>query len=163
MRFKNKNADAADASCRKVLHELRTCVSGMKSVDPMVRHITNYAIVVSSGALERAAKDIIADYISETKSQSLLNYIDKTIRQNSMNPSIWAICKMLDKFDMGWGALFEKQTKKLPEATRRALGSIVSGRNSIAHGQPQTAAFANIVSYYCRSRLVIKEIENVLA
>ena len=151
-----------DAECRKTLRELRSAACCLNAFDPMLKHLTNYAIITSSGALEMEAKGIIADYVSLNGSVPIVKHIDKAIRRSSSNPSLWAIKKILDQFDMGWGDNFQSKVTALSEAYRQALGSLVAHRNDVAHGQSVSVAFGAVVGYYCKARAVIAKLEDVL-
>ena len=160
--YSNLSAANADRLCRQTLHVLHKAIKKIAATDPLVGHYTQYAIIVCSGALERSFKAIISDYVAKGAISPIANYIDKTIRRASSNPSVYAIRKVLDLFDMGWGKKFEDNVKMLPEKNRHALGSIVGHRNSIAHGNQVTISLGNVFIYYYRARVIIRELESIL-
>ena len=160
--YKNVYARNADRMCRQTLHTLHLAVKKLSPTDPLLQHYTQYAIVVCSGALERSFKSIISDYVSVGANLAIQNYINRSIRKASSNPSVSAIKRTLDFFEMGWGAAFESNVKSMPEKNRQALGSIVGDRNSIAHGNQVTVSFGNIIIYYYRARMIIRELELIL-
>ena len=162
MLFKNGTAGAADTACLRSLHDLRTWTRSIKTLDPVHKYIVAYAIILCSGTLERAFKNIIADQVSVGCSPQVCKCIDRVIRQCSTNPRYEEIVKVLSMFDKVWSAAFKMRVQELPEHYRQSLESLVKNRNLVAHGGAVTSGFGEVVSYYYRARRVVAQIEKAI-
>ena len=164
MRFINPIAKQSDEECLRTLRELRSWVRELSSVDKRLSYITRYAVITTSGALERSFKTIIADYVTHGEPAYIDEYITRTLRRSSMNPSVEAIVKTLVQFDSGWKDSFNRAINSLPHGARDkdALTSLVEIRNKIAHGAPVIVSFNDVVQYYVHARNVVAQLEVVL-
>lgn len=162
MLYRNRNARNIDEKCREVLRDLRFKLKLVPPTDTLHRHFTHYAVVVCSGALERAFKSIIADYVTIGANIQLCEFIDKKIRQSSCNPRLDEIKKLLGAFDDNWLVAYKGCLSQLSQRNRDALASIVENRNKVAHGGTITASFYDIAKYYYLARVVVGKLEDVL-
>ncbi len=94
-------------NCKDELKRIFHLIEGHGRTSNIVPFLTNYAIVKSCGTVENCFKTIIADIHSD-QSPQVVNYVDNTIRNSSMNPSMNNICNTLNKFDKTWNTLFKK-------------------------------------------------------
>lgn len=162
MLYRNTNARDIDANCRVTLHDLHVRLKPVPSTDTLHGHFTRYAVIVCSGALERAFKCIIADYVTTGASNQLCGFIDKIVRQASTNPRLDEIKKLLGAFDSNWLSAYKLGISQLSQRNKDALMSIVENRNKVAHGGFITASFYDIAEYYYLARRVIGKLEDVL-
>ncbi|RUT77863.1 HEPN domain-containing protein [Ancylomarina longa] len=161
--MKNKEALDSIESCVDELQRIFHLIEGFGHTSPIVPFLTNYAIVKSCGTVEFCFKTIISDIHSE-QSPQIVNYVDSTIRNSSMNPSLDNICKTLKKFDTSWNDIF-KDKLKAHEDTQRiksSLDSLNTARNTFAHGQTPPSSFENIRTYFKDTVEVLKILDDVV-
>lgn len=159
----NLEALSSIEACTAELTRIFHLIEGHGHMSPIVPFLTNYAIVKSCGTVELCFKTIISDIHSEQSSQ-VVNYVDNTIRNSSMNPSMDNICKTLKKFDVDWNSKF-KEKLKLHEHTERiksSLDSLNNARNSFAHGKNPTSSFENVRTYFNDTVEIIKILDDVV-
>lgn len=128
------------------------------------KYLIEYAIVFSSASIEVAVKTIIADTVSMNVNAHAKNYLDKAIRNNSMNPSLSKIRAMLTEINKEWRTSVDK---KILESTKRdeittSLDNIVKNRNSIAHGRSVQATINNVIKWVDDSIEIIKIIDETV-
>lgn len=160
----NQEALNSIESCNQELQRIFHLIEGLGHMSPIVPFLTNYAIVKSCGTAEYCFKTIISD-IHLGQSSQIVNYIDNTIRNSSMNPNLDNICKTLKKFDITWNDLFKEKLNS-HENTQRiktSLDSLNSARNSFAHGQTPPSSFENIRTYFEDTVEVLKILDDIVS
>lgn len=162
MRFVNQIAAKADENCRSALHEVRNHLQTISSTSSLHKHLTEYSLIVCSGTLEQAFKNIIADHVTRGSSPEIVQYIDKTIRRCGANPSKSKIVEMLEKFNSAWGRQFKQETSRLSQRDIDSLESLVKERNLLAHGDSVSISLNCVIEYYCRARNVVGKLESFL-
>ena len=160
--MKNENAQDSIDSCLPELSKIETLIEFLGHTSPVIPYLTKYAIIRACGTIEYSFKTIIADL--HTGSPQVLNYIDKTIRSSSMNPSLDNISRTLKQFDDNWKTDFKNKlnTHEHSDRLKTSLNSLNSARNSFAHGQTSTATFENIKSYFEDAVVIIDIVDAVV-
>jgi hypothetical protein len=159
----NENAQDSIDSCILELQRIETLIENLLGhTSPIVPFLTKYAIVRTCGTIEYCFKTIIADL--HTGTPQVLNYIDKTIRSSSMNPSINNICSTLKKFDEHWNNTFLERirTHEHPQRLRDSIDSLNNARNSFAHGGTPTSTFDNVKNYFNDTVILIQMLDDVV-
>ena len=162
MVYKNINARSIDKQCRVALHDLHVRLKGVSPTNTLHNHFVRYAVIVCSGALEKAFKCIIADYVTNGANAQLCEYIDRNVRQSSKNPRLDEIKKLLGEFDSDWLSAYKAIVSQVSQRSKDALKSIVDNRNIVAHGGAIGASFYDIARYYYSARIVVGKLEDVL-
>ncbi len=135
--------------CNDELNKIFHLIEGHGRTSSIVPFLTKYAIVKTCGTIEYIFKTIISDLSLEYSPQTQ-NYIDKTIRYSSMNPSKENICNTLKKFDEEWNQTFKRKLKDHEHSNRLndSIKSLNEARNGFAHGGSPTSSFEDIKRYF---------------
>ena len=140
--------------------EIEVLVQQAGPTSPVCKYLTYYCLMKACGVIEYSYKTIVAD-IHYGCSVQLQNYIDKTVRDNSKNPSIDNIRKLLKNFDDNWLSNFNKALDSQHDKSRliSSLQSLNANRNSFAHGQSCTISFSDVMVYYADAVEIIKMVD----
>ena len=159
----NQEALSSINDCNDELTKIQNLIETVGGTSPLASFLTRYATIKSCGTIELCFKTIISD-IHSGQSPQIVNYVDSTIRNSSMNPSLDNIYKVLKKFDFDWYNNFKEEFKKLPDYSKLkdSLESLNEARNTFAHGKYITASFYDIKSYYHDSVKIIKILDNIV-
>lgn len=159
----NLEAQNSIDRCNDELQRIFHLIEGHGHMSPIVPFLTNYAIVKSCGTVEFCFKTIISD-IHAGQSVQIVNYIDNTIRNSSMNPSMDNICKTLKKFAPDWNESFKTKLNERENSQRlkSSLDSLNTARNTFAHGRTPASSFENIRTYFEDTIEVLKLLDEVV-
>ena len=107
-------------------------------------HNAKYLAVLVSGYLEQAVKELLLGFASQGSRPQISRYIEETW-PISRNMNTKSIQEILYQFNSSWA---EKFINWLEEAENRKgdINSIVTWRNSIAHGQESNTTGVTLVS-----------------
>lgn len=144
----------------------------LDSIDISIKNITNfsnisdlekaylakYLVVFISGVYEEAIETIINEKVEELKSKRISKYIASTMHYNFQNPNIDKIVSLLNAFDDEWGG----QIKQMPDINKAALGSIVTHKNDIAHGNSFDVTLKTVIKWYEDSIKIIEKIDEIV-
>lgn len=161
----NPEAQNSINLCREELQRIKTLIEDLLGhTSPIVPYLTKYAIVRACGTIEYSFKTIIADLHTGNTPQ-VANYIDNTIRNSSMNPSISNICSTLKKFDEEWNTTFKQKINNHVHGQRLkdSIDSLNNARNSFAHGGTPTSSFENVSEYFEDTVLIINMLDEVVS
>ena len=160
----NANAETRLNKCKEKLNRMKTIIEGVGSLSHFAPFFNEYAAVIASGAIEQAFKTIIADAFLTNPSPQLIKYIDRKIRESSMNPSLENIYSTLKSFDENWNDQFKSQLSTHPKSgeIKDSFKSLVNARNTIAHGNDSTATLENVITYYENAIHAIEIIDNIV-
>ena len=142
------------------------------SIDISIKNITNfsnisdlekaylakYLVVFISGVYEEAIETIINEKVEELKSKRISKYIASTMHYNFQNPKIDKIVRLLNAFDGEWG----REIKQMPDINKTALGSIVTHKNNIAHGNSFDVTLEAVIKWYEDSIKIIEKIDEIV-
>jgi hypothetical protein len=159
----NQNAQTYIDNCLLELQGIEDLINGLGHLSRPVPYLTKYAVIKSCGTIESCFKTIISDTHSNQSSQ-IQNYIDKTIRESSMNPNQKNICSTLNRFDINWNTDYKQQlnSHSNSQQIKDSLKSLNEARNTFAHGGNVNQTFQTIKAYFIDSVEVIKIIDNVI-
>jgi len=159
------NQDALNSinTCQDELNRIFHLIEGHGHMSPIVPFLTNYSIVKTCGTVEYCFKTIVSD-IHVTQSPQIINFVDNTIRNSSINPSLDNICKTLKKFDENWHVIFKSKLNSNShcQKIKSSLDSLNNARNAFAHGKNPTSSFENICSYFADTILILEIIDEVV-
>lgn len=159
----NLNAKNNIDDCLRELSGIESLINGIGHMSKPVPYLTKYALIKSCGTIEFCFKTIIAD-IHINQSSQIQNYIDKTLRESSMNPNQHNICSTLNRFDTNWNSDFKLKLKEHPKSKqiRDSLESLNKARNTFAHGGNVNQSFDNIRDYFNDSVEIIKLLDEIV-
>lgn len=159
----NTNAQESIDVCVDELQRIFHLIEGLGHMSPIVPFLTNYSIVRACGTIEFCFKTIISDLHSGYSTQ-VQNYVDNTIRNSSMNPSRYNICRTLKRFDEEWNTNFNQRLNSHVNAERLkdSIDSLNTARNSFAHGDSPSSSFENIRNYFDDCVLIMNMLDEVV-
>lgn len=121
-------------------------------------HMTRYLCIRSSGYLENVIKDLVITYVSASSSKFTSNFVEIEIR-NFTNVTYDKLIKLLQRFSPDWSFDFDHQ---ISDQQRSSLNSIISNRNSIAHGHQDNLSYKSMKEYYIDLKNIIKLLKSVI-
>lgn len=150
MRYKLENQE-------KKLDELLASIDSVQD-DELKAHLSKYFCVRISGYLENVIKILVAIYIEKGCPQPVSNFVLQDIK-GLTNLSEEKLLKFLSKFSGDWG---EKFQEKISEKQLESLNSIISNRNSIAHGQQDNISYKMIGQYYIDLKEIVRALKDII-
>jgi hypothetical protein len=121
--------------CRSELQKIQILIGSLGVASNPIPYLKKYAVIRASGSIEIAFKQTIADKIEIGSHQQVKNFINKKVRESSINPKLSAIETMLTDFDAKWRARFDEQLALADKSRlRSSLTQLVDARNDFAHG-----------------------------
>ena len=159
----NQSIDQLLVDSVNELTSIELLIGQVGVMSPMCKYLTHYTVMKTCGVIEFSYKTIIADFHNGCSIQ-LQTYIDKTVRENSKNPSLDNIHSLLKNFDENWNNQFTSQMNSHPDKNRliTSLKSLNGNRNALAHGQQCNASFYDIKSYFNDAMEIIKIVDAVV-
>ncbi len=163
--MKNKTVEKSLNECQADLERVKTLVDTLGALSNPVIYLNQYAIIRACGAIEFAFKNIITDQCSKRSKQQIKSFINKKVRDSSMNPSYTNICSLLADFDISWKEAFKSDFKIHPDKDKlkTSMESLVDARNDFAHGGSPTLSISNTLDYFYDFREVIKLLDTVVS
>ncbi len=120
--------------------------------DELKAHLSKYFCVRISGYLENVIKVLVANYSEGSSPKPVSNYLQQDLKSVT-NLSEEKMQRLLNKFSDEWSYSF---TEKVSEQQMESLNSIISNRNSIAHGQQDNISYKAIGQYYNDLKEIVK-------
>ena len=107
-------------------------------------HNAKYIAVLVSGYLEQAVKELTLGFASRGSRPQISRYIQETW-PISKNMNTKSIHELLDQFNSNWAESFVSWLEEV-DSRKGDINSIVTWRNSIAHGQESNTTGVTLVS-----------------
>jgi len=149
--------------CQLELDEIKTILSASEiKFDKLTKYLTNYAVIRACSTIEFCCKKAVADFFEKGQSKYIREYLSKTIRKNSSNPSLDMINSTLKSFGGSYNDNFNRGVKKKKKEYNSYLQKLREARNNIAHGYNINITISTVMEYYKNSEEVIKILDSVL-
>lgn len=105
-----------------------------------VPYLVNYAVVRSSGCLERCYKQLIFDFLQVDEKYQLNQYLKNNVLDSSSNPKTGNISSTLEGMDGNWAQSFNMYVNVISSSDEHKsnLNNLVQARNDFAHGVNQS-------------------------
>lgn len=142
----------------KQLDNLFRDVSTIAEGEEIKAHLSRYLCVRTSGYLENVVRNLIANFCEGTSPQPIANYIGKRTKYIT-NLDFNKIKSLLAEFNNDWSMKFESTTS---DQQKSSLNSVVSNRNSIAHGNNDSITFRDMTQYYNDTKEVCEILKNII-
>lgn len=126
--------------------------------DEIKAHLSKYFCIRVSGYLENVIKNLVAQYSEGSSPQAISTYVQNTMR-NVTNLSEDNLTQLLKRFNSDWEVNFANQVS---EQQLESLNSLISNRNSIAHGQQDNISFRYIGQYYNDIKQVVLILKGII-
>lgn len=141
----------------KQLDNLFRDVSIIDEGEEIKAHLSRYLCVRTSGYLENVFRILIANFCDGTSPQPVANYIVKRTKFIT-NLDYSRIRTLLSEFSLEW---CEKFDSLITDQQKSSINSLVSNRNSIAHGNVDSLTFRDMTQYYSDTKqvcIILKDI-----
>lgn len=160
----NQNVELKISECKDELASISRIIDALGRMNSTTPFLTKYSIIKSCGTLELCFKTIIADYTSSNQSIQIRNYVDATLRKNSMNPSFKNIHTCLKNFDNNWNDAFKLSLKNHPDKDRivDSINSLNEARNDLAHGGNPTTSLNDVMQYFHDSVILLEILDTII-
>lgn len=161
--MKNSVAEERINSCIEELKIIKEEINKNKLARTN-KFLIQYAIVCASAGIEVAVKTIISDQVEIGANENAKNYLDKAIRNNSMNPSYSKIQQLMNEINPQWTKTMLSEVGNHPDKDRitTSLNNIVKNRNGISHGRGASASIENVMQWLIDSIEIVKIIDLVV-
>ena len=121
-------------------------------------HFAKYLCVKTSGLFESYIKSQIGDYADSTSAQPIARHV-KAKNKNFTNIDFRKLDGFLNSFSPDWWQKFETD---LTADMKSSLNSVISNRNNIAHGNPDSITFGNMKTHYSNMKKVINLLDEII-
>jgi len=147
--------------CSMELSQVKTLIDSIGVASNIAPYLTKYSLIRACGSIEQAFKSILCDFCSHQSKKQIKRFLERRVRDSSMNPSYSNICKLLKDFDEDWWKQFKVSVDNLPDKDLRttSLQSLVDARNDFAHGGHPSTSICDVMTYYQHSRAVIEVLD----
>lgn len=136
--------------CTEELNDIENRISTLSPFDKGRQYFTSYALIKASGTAEFVYRSIVADHFASLTNRRIDTYLEKTVRKGSMGAKYKTMLDLLGKFDDQWKKDFQSTVNARDDKDKliASSNSLVTNRNSFAHGKTPTATFLDIKQYY---------------
>ncbi|WP_286760608.1 HEPN domain-containing protein [Salegentibacter sp. UBA1130] len=121
-------------------------------------HFAKYLCVKTSGLFESFIKSQIGDFADSTSAQPIAKHV-KAKNKNFTNIDYRKLDGFLNSFSPDWWQKFEG---KLTPDLKSSLNSVISNRNNIAHGNPDSITFGNMKTHYSNMKKIIELLDSII-
>lgn len=126
--------------------------------DEIKAHMSKYFCIKMSGYLENTIKILVANYSEKSSPQAISTYVQNSLKTTT-NLSEDKLISLLKKFNDDWAVSF---AEKINEQQIESLNSIISNRNSIAHGQQDNISYQIISQYFSDIKQIIGILKEII-
>lgn len=150
--------------CAREITAIDGLVAGLGIGSNIVPYLSKYGLIKACGTIEQSFKSIVADKCSCRAKQQIKNYLNRTVRNSSSNPSFDNICKLLKCFDTTWRDNFKNTVNNHQRSAnlKTSLQSLVDARNEFAHGGNPRVSINDVVQYFTDARELIECLDSVV-
>ena len=145
-------------SIEKNLDSLFSEVSKLGDDDINKAHLARYLCVRTSGYVETVFKSLIVNLCDGTSPLAVKNFVEKRSK-NISNLDYFKIHKSLEEFNKAWATQFENEVS---EKQKNSLNSVISNRNNIAHGNPDSITYREMANYYSDVKSVVSLLKKII-
>ncbi|MFB6340316.1 HEPN domain-containing protein [Saccharicrinis sp. FJH62] len=142
----------------KNLDNLFDEISKLDEGDVNKAHLSRYLCIRTSGYLETVIRSLILNFCEGTSPQQIENYLTQKTKYIT-NLEYKKILRLLGEFSKDWKETFESN---ITDIQKSSLNSVVSNRNSIAHGNTDSITFRNMKEYYLHIKDVVLLLKNTI-
>lgn len=160
----NQNAERFLKDCDEELLKISKIIEVFGGDHDIVPFLTKYSIIRVCGAFEECIKTIIYEKVTQGQNIQIKTYIDKTLRNRSLNINLDVIIQSLTKFDENWNKTFNEKINNDEDEARikDSIKSLYNSRNSVAHGKDTQTTFNNLKDYFENVKKVLDYIDNTV-
>lgn len=126
--------------------------------DEVKGHFAKYLCVKLSGLLEVFFKAKIADLVDKKSPKPVAHYVNSQFKTFT-NIDTRKIVKSLNQFSSEWE---EEFNNGINEEQSSAINSVISNRNSIAHGNNSGISLKDVKYYYEKTKEVLGILDGIM-
>jgi hypothetical protein len=161
------NNSSAESLLRDTYNELRfieRLVNKQGKTHSTTPFLNKYAIIKACGTIEVSFKAIISDYFTDHEYPQAANFVNKRVRDSSMNPDFGKILELLMNFDVTWGNDFKTGVNSLRDSTnvKKGLEDLKIARNNFSHGGNPGMEVRNVIRNYLHGVRIINVLDSVV-
>lgn len=132
---------------KEIMQELKEIQNKINSDvgDSINSYLLSYAVIKITGSIEAEFKKCIFEKVTEGSNEIIKDYFTRKIINNSSNPKTGRIESILGEFNSEWSRVFSNKTKEIIDAVN--LNSLVTLRNSFAHGSAINTSIEDLIKY----------------
>ena len=119
---------------------------------------SKYLCVLVSGYLEEALRILLEEYVSQTASPNVKNFIAQEIERIT-NCKTTKIETILERFSLDWKHEF---STKITDKIKNSINSIVDNRNSLVHGKNVGITYTQISGHYENVNRAVRILEGII-
>lgn len=147
----------------RIQSQIRTLDALFKEVkkvtdEEIQAHLAKYLCIRTSGLLENYLKSQIGDYVDACSSKPTATFV-KSKMKTFTNINNKKLGDLLQSFHEDW---LTSYNKLINEQLRNTLNTVISNRNSIAHGNPNNITFRSIENYYEEIKQIITHLDTII-
>ena len=120
-------------------------------------YFAKYLCVFICGSYQSFIEDTIKEYATKNGNKEISNYFEKSISHYIRNPNVESIVGLLKIFDESWA----NRIKNIDNKNRKAIDSIVTHKNKLAHEGYTDITLEEIKQFYEDSKIVIETISEI--
>lgn len=122
-------------------------------------HWGRYLCIMAAGFLEYSLQAIYSDFAYGASNPYVASFVEKQLQKSISNPKSEIFLQTAGAFNPQWREELEEFFETDQVRLKGAIDSIMSARNSIAHGGPQGISVASVRNYLECSVKVLEFIE----
>lgn len=133
-----------------------------KTIDPanieLRADFARYLCVLVSGFLDQTIKDYTAEYVKKRSNPTVANYVVRSMKRLT-NLAPERLKQHVLSFDPGWQAQVDVL---IADERKDAIGSLLTLRHGIAHGQPDDVTLVRVENYYKEIVKVVDGLRDIM-
>jgi len=160
----NTDVEKLLQDCNDDLNQADLILKGLGQAANVVPYLNKYGLIRACGTIEVAFKTIICDVCINNSKEQIKYFINKSVKNNSVNPRYEKICKTLSLFDKKWNEDFKRAVKEHTDydLIQISLESLVDARNEFAHGGNPTVTLKSTMEYFGYSKEIIVILDSIV-
>lgn len=120
--------------------------------------LADFLCIRIAGLIERVVKQLVGEFMDGASQQEVNKYVT-TKMANVTNLNHIKLANLLESFSLDWQ---DDYTRNATDGEIASLDSILSLRNSIAHGGDQTTGYDNVKAHYANVKAVIGRLKLII-
>ena len=129
-------------------------VKGVGHDSELQSDFAKYLCVLVSGYIEKALVELVLEHARNKGAPTLQRFVEQRTKRIK-NPKASGVQELLGSFDPRWQ---QELGRFLVDERKDAVDSIVSLRNTIAHGGSVALTYSQIRQYYRQAQIVIDRV-----
>jgi hypothetical protein len=121
--------------------------------------LASYLVVMISGCYEDCVEHLVAERAAKAGDKEVEAFVRDCVDKQFRNPKFDAIKDLIGQYSPAYKQSLDK---KVNDKARAAIGSIVTHRNSIAHGKNASVTLGDVEQFHQNSAPIFEALEDIL-